>query len=466
MTLRLTTISRISRSVATALGLFARSRRAPMDDGRATAHKRKSGSKSGPGPPQKRRMEAHQRERDTSSLFVLAPTLRCAHSGCIPCCYKLFQHPGPDGGLRLNERPEMCHRLRNSTPPTPANDPFCGGLRRCGLYDERMHILTVGDGNFSFSLAIARALLGPSSSGSLTVTSHESAESVRQVYPDAEKHITELRERGAAVYHGVDATALSTTLPPQARCKYHRIVWNFPCIGRGLAAGADGQNGEMEANKHLVQAFGASAASLLGPSGELHITHKTKPPYCHWNIAEQAIKTSNLLPRGAIVFDRACYQPYVPKKTLDKKSFVVNDAEQFVFERSGGDSDGGAGLLPPLPHTLPADGPPSRRAIGTGNPVSRPGSSADSSWEEAPEATAASQNLGYYRKPIQAGGLRTWPWKKVEKRYGCPLGTADIATEGLETAQGRRQKAKGAQLFRVDTKLLALVRGIAKVTSI
>ena len=247
-------------------------------------------SRENPRPQKRAKLSLQLRERDTRGLFVLGTTLHCAHGGCVPCCYKIFQHAGPSSTrLRPNERPELCHRLRAGLPSTepPTASANGTGPRRCGMYDGRMHILTVGDGNFSFSLALARRLC-PFDAGSLVATSHESAETVRRVYPDAAAHIDELTALGASVYHGVDATALDETLPATARRQYHRVVWNFPCIGRGLSAGSDGQNAEMDANKQLVQGFGASAARLLGPEAELHITHKTKPPYCQWMVAAQA----------------------------------------------------------------------------------------------------------------------------------------------------------------------------------
>lgn len=255
----------------------------------------------------------------------------------IPCCYKMILHAPPSWpALVPNQRPEMCPRAALQA----ANCTGADKRRRCGLYDDCMDILTVGDGDFSFSLALARALYPDASSagrriegpGRLVATSHESEASVLQVYPNAAATLAELRSRGVAVYHDVDATDLQTTLPPctqQVPMRFHRVIWNFPCIGRGLEAGQDGQNTEMEANKQLVRDFCCSATPLLWPrrvgqpggGGEVHITHKTKPPYNHWGLVPLAANAdTGLVWRGSVIFDRCSYPPYINRKALGAPS--------------------------------------------------------------------------------------------------------------------------------------------------
>lgn len=259
----------------------------------------------------------------------------------MPCCYKMVLHAPPGWpALIPNQRPEMCPRASLQAAPQSA-----GSRRRCGLYDDRMKILTIGDGDFSFSLALARALYPATAdssdraaaSGHLVATSHESEQSVLRVYPNAAETLAELRSRGVTVHHNVDATDLQSTLPQcaeQAPVRFDRIIFNFPCIGRGLEAGHDGQNSEMEANKQLVRQFCCSAARLVSPQhvnirrvgekrvhngegGEVHITHKTKPPYNHWGIVPLATNAqSGLVWKGAVIFDRCSYRPYINRKAL------------------------------------------------------------------------------------------------------------------------------------------------------
>jgi len=194
-----------------------------------------------------------------------------------------------------------------------------------GPYSANMQLLTVGDGDLSFSLALARAVGGDS----VTATSHEAEETVRQVFDDGDKNIEELRACGAKFLADVDATNLGCSFPTGQ--KFDRIVWNFPCVARGIDAGTDGQNQEMETNKALIREFCASAVQHLQPGGEVHITHKTKPPYNQWSLVEQVTTKSPLQFTGSIVFDKVCYPPYTNRKALDRKSFPVTDAEVYIF---------------------------------------------------------------------------------------------------------------------------------------
>ena len=92
-----------------------------------------------------------------------------------------------------------------------------------------------------------------------------------------------LEENGAKVIHGVDATDLESVIELREK-KFDKIIWNFPCVGQGLSAGADGQSSEMEENKQLIMNFFRSASNFLNTDGEIHIAHKTIEPFCWWNI--------------------------------------------------------------------------------------------------------------------------------------------------------------------------------------
>ncbi len=287
--------------------------------------------------------------RDLSNLYVARETLRCARAGCVPCCYKIVLRAGP--GAQPNVRPELCLRI------------VAGGHHgneRIGLYRRSQRLLMVGDGDFSFSLALARGFATPSR---LVATSHETLSSLRRIYPKVDGTLRELSSLGVVVAHGVDAARLPATLSRagvQAAREgageaggFDRIVWNFPCASRdehgaalpAATAGADARSSaEIEANRALVNYFIRGASSLLRPGGEVHLTHKST--LRQWRI-EQAFGGSaaghggRRVARfvGCVVFDRSCYPAYTPRKAFGNRSFPVGDAQTFVFSDEPGAPD-------------------------------------------------------------------------------------------------------------------------------
>jgi 25S rRNA (uracil2634-N3)-methyltransferase len=232
-------------------------------------------------------------------------------------------------------------------------------------YRAGMSVLTVGDGDFSFSLALARILSKGHESGGkrLVSTSYECRATLERVYPNLVETLSELERSGAQVAYQVDATRLTETLPTRIlnagddSLRFHRIVWNFPCtaIGRGQ----DGQNNAMEENKDLVRRFVDNARHLLHSDGEIHMLHKTKPPYNQWKLEEVAIEGSKGDPimkyGGRVVLDRFTFSPYTPRKALDRKSFPCHDACIFVFRMESAKSNPRVGKVSFFPSTIPID---------------------------------------------------------------------------------------------------------------
>lgn len=226
-------------------------------------HENKKASSRGKGDDE--RVFAHVPIRECADLYASPITIDCAWRGCIPCAYKIgcFDIALDKEFTRRipNQRPELCPR---SSPHHPVRTGVMG-------YQAPLRVLTVGDGDFSFSLALSRIKGGPQ----LLATAYESRETLLQVYPGLQDTLTELEARGTDVRFQIDATDLVGTLQLPSDVKFDRIVWNFPC--EGVAHGRDGQNEEMEHNKDLIRRFVVSAQNVLSEeNGQIHMNHKTK----------------------------------------------------------------------------------------------------------------------------------------------------------------------------------------------
>ena len=239
-------------------------------------------------------------------------TLACAfsESGCVACLYKLSPN-GKFGDMSFpaNIRPELCPRASDKR-----NKHFDAGIywRADEVSGRPQRILTCGDGDFTFSLSLTTNELYKKKRNisekeiCLVATSHETKASVLHTYGDpALATLQQLEQNGAIVMNGIDATKLHEVSALKGE-KFDRIVWNFPCIGQGLSAGADGQSSEMEANKAMVKAFFCSAAQILSLDGEIHIAHKTIEPFCWWQMPLLGRESRAGLDLAcSLVFDRA-----------------------------------------------------------------------------------------------------------------------------------------------------------------
>ena len=290
--------------------------------------------------------------RDIKDLYAFRATVECATSRdsmCVPCAYKIcaFDVAQDQEFVRKcpNQRPEMCPRERGNFD---ASDRV-GLIDNIG-YSSGMAVLSCGDGDFSFSLAIARMLFSeyevrdPNVKNEVPIliaSSYESEETLVRVYPGIGDTIKELKDLGANVLFEVDATKINKNMKHifhgNENKLFDRIIWNFPCTAIGN--GQDGQNQQMEENKELVRKFVRKASKLLTKDGEIHMCHKTKPPYNQWKIEEAALdgfadKNSlgnDFIFKGRVALDRSLFPPYKPRKALDKKSFSVHDAAIYVF---------------------------------------------------------------------------------------------------------------------------------------
>ena len=258
--------------------------------------------------------------------FVIKKTLNCAvNFKCIPCLHKIFPEGTP--GLPQNIRPECCKRSQD--------------VEYHGLYKGDLKILILGDGDFSFSLAIAKELLAIKCYPSAVVlaTSYDPLDVVLKTYPTAESNLNKLSQYGAVVHHNVDATNLSSSTFLEAyKIGLDYVLWNFPCIAS--SDGADAQYTEVEINKNLLRQFFKNVTAYLKTSvdnqwpGEVHVTHKTIEPFSWWRISDLG-EQCGLRNVATVVFDKYLYPGYVNRKVWDKKSFPIHDARTYIFTAEG-----------------------------------------------------------------------------------------------------------------------------------
>ncbi|KAK4049643.1 hypothetical protein OIO90_005402 [Microbotryomycetes sp. JL221] len=143
----------------------------------------------------------------------------------------------------VTQRPVVVKKRKGPTPFAPG---------------ER--ILLVGEGNFSFAHALLLEKPAIVSPHLLCATAFDSLTEAQQKYPDLLEHVRALKDAGATVLFGVDATKLDKTKEiKQHKGQWDRIVFNFPHVGQGITD----QDRNVRANQTLILNFFKSAAPML-----------------------------------------------------------------------------------------------------------------------------------------------------------------------------------------------------------
>ena len=106
----------------------------------------------------------------------------------------------------------------------------------------------------------------------------------------------------------------------------------------------------MDSNKIMIREFARQCVRLFDSigdgCGQVLVSHKTKPPYNHWDIrslmvhaGDSSDSPKNLVYSGSFVFDKCLFPLYTNRKALDKKSFTMHDAVCHVFTVDEDDID-------------------------------------------------------------------------------------------------------------------------------
>lgn len=137
-------------------------------------------------------------------------------------------------------------RLKNKKKAEDATAQQAKGVTKAKVQNRRRptipfkasdRILLIGEGNFSFALALLQhppAPLEHLPPANITATALDTEDECIAKYPDAEQNVRVLREKGTQVLFGVDATKLEKTSALKGKL-FDRIVWNFPHAGKSLS---------------------------------------------------------------------------------------------------------------------------------------------------------------------------------------------------------------------------------------
>ncbi|CAI8594934.1 unnamed protein product [Vicia faba] len=198
--------------------------------------------------------------------------------------------------------------------------------KRIMHYCSSDKILLVGEGDFSFSLSLARAF---GSAVNMVATSLDSRESLVLKYGSASSNLSELEVLGCTIFHNVDVKNM---------CQHHYlknnrfdpIIFNFPHAGFILR-----EIDEMQIRLHrgLVSGFLKSAKEMVYYGGEIHISHKTSHPYSKWDIKGLA-KNEELVFIEEVDFQQSYYPGYSNKRGSGfqcDQSFPIGNSSTFKF---------------------------------------------------------------------------------------------------------------------------------------
>ncbi|GLD93640.1 hypothetical protein PINS_up002245 [Pythium insidiosum] len=195
-----------------------------------------------------------------------------------------------------------------------------------GPFSDRHRILVVGDGDFSFSLALAVYLGGKN----IIATCYDSKRELREKYPNAFVNEDALETAGAAVHYSVDATALERESWIEAASPFQSVVFNFPHLG-----GATEE--DVENNQRLLREFFFSTRQFIHPTqGQVLVALRNTLFYNRWDIEAQA-KASGFKLKRIEKFDASLYSGYQPQRThpaaFRGEPPSTSNARYFIFSK-------------------------------------------------------------------------------------------------------------------------------------
>eukprot|EP00388_Colpodella_angusta_P009089 GDKJ01024391.1.p1 GENE.GDKJ01024391.1~~GDKJ01024391.1.p1 ORF type:complete len:317 (-),score=55.29 GDKJ01024391.1:82-1032(-) len=216
-------------------------------------------------------------------------------------------------------------------------------IQKC-KYSADQSILLVGDGDFSFSRALALMLLpNVPKKGKLHIiaTSYDNYGELMKKYGNSVKvNTNELRNLGVVVMHTVDATQLDAD-PRLRNYMFDRVIFNFPHLGGS-------QDADVAANCDMLAEFLNSARKMLRPftssssnPPEIHISLRDTPFYNKWDVRKLAADRTSMKISEVQPFDAEPYvtRGYAPVRTnpAAREAPSLENAKVFIARPKGAD---------------------------------------------------------------------------------------------------------------------------------
>ncbi|KAG7353721.1 protein of unknown function DUF2431 containing protein [Nitzschia inconspicua] len=240
------------------------------------------------------------------------------------------------GARYILKNPFLKHG-RDAVPFLRVDQPF--DLIRLDLPPLEGKILVVGDGDFSFSVALATSnrIRG---SAAITATSLDSLDQVKVRYRNGGKNLRVLSSvANVTVRHGIDATKLEHVFDEE---EFDSIVWNFPYPEEQVIA----RSGE---GKSLISGFLKSSKNCLALNGRIYLTLAHKQGGTSYEVAsnrgwnlEEVARNLHFDVIDALPFAAEDFPGYSPKRAYNDKSFPHSDSRTHILTRKDAPIQNGA----------------------------------------------------------------------------------------------------------------------------
>jgi len=186
---------------------------------------------------------------------------------------------------------------------------------RLGPYQNLGNTLLVGEGNLSF----AKSLLSFPATRITSITA-TTFETERQLSNETKINALWLKQTGANVCHGIDATKLHQSLKPQ---NFDTIIFQFPNVGS-----RDPKYGH-NPNHVMIRKFFQSAKGYLAPNGSVLVSAVDSPHYEGVFQFDEAAEYAGFEKPQAYPFDPQMFSGYAHTNTNDDKS-ALDVHDKFV----------------------------------------------------------------------------------------------------------------------------------------